>query len=240
MKHSFPRQAMVLAAGLGKRMRPLTDHVPKPMIEVAGRTLIDRTIDELESAGVEKIVVNTSYKAEILEAHLLKRSSPQLIFSREETPLETGGGVARALSHFGETPFFAVNGDVIWLNGPESALHRLSAAWDNSMDALLLLNDVDTAVGYDGKGDFFVDAAGNIIRRRSDQKGPYVYAGVQILHPRLFQSCPDGAFSLNVLYDKAMKMQPPRIRALIHNGFWLHVGDVKGKEQAEERLRQLF
>ncbi len=232
----MPKQAMVLAAGLGKRMRPLTDHIPKPMIEVAGRTLVDRAIDQLEAAGVAKVVVNSSYKAEILEAHLAKRTMPEIVFSREVEPLETGGGIAHALGHFGADPFFAINGDIIWVNGNAPALQRLAGHWNEDLDALLLLHPVAAAIGYEGPGDFFVDSKNNLIRRAKDQKAPYVYAGVQMLHPRLFNHCPGGAFSLNVLYDKAMQSAPPRINALIHDGVWLHVGDVAGRDNAEAYL----
>jgi N-acetyl-alpha-D-muramate 1-phosphate uridylyltransferase len=224
---------MVLAAGRGVRMRPLTDHAPKPMIEVAGRSLIDRALDRLEEAGVQKIVVNTSYKADILEDHLRERHGAKILFSREEEALETGGGIARALHHFGGQPFFAVNGDIIWLNGAELALKRLAAHWDDSADALLLLHPVSQATGYDGKGDFELGPSGALTRRAPDKSAPYVYAGVQLLHPRLFEGCPKGAFSLNVLYDKALTSSPPRIRALVHDGAWLHVGDAEGLRLAE-------
>jgi len=236
MSATMPRQAMVLAAGRGLRMRPLTDHMPKPMIEVAGESLIDRALDRLEEAGIEKVVVNTSYKAEMLEAHLSKRKNPHIVFSREEEALETGGGIARALEHFGGAPFFAVNGDIIWLDGAQPALMRLAEAWRNDLDALLLVHPVEKAVGYEGRGDFVVDAKGHITRAKPT--APYVYAGVQLLHPRLFENCPKGAFSLNLLYDKAMHASPPRIRALIHDGDWLHVGDAQGLKAAEARLTE--
>lgn len=229
-------QGMVLAAGRGERMRPLTDVMPKPMIEVAGRSMVDRAIDRLVEAGVEKLVVNTSYKAEMLEAHLSARSS-SIIFSREAVALETGGGIAQALHHFGEEPFFAVNGDIIWMDGTVPALQRLAAAWEEGMDALLLLHPVESAVGYSGKGDFFLTSGGELERRGERGVAPYVYAGVQLLHPRLFAGAPDGAFSLNVLYNRAMAKTLPTIKTIVHDGQWLHVGDVAGKEQAEQALR---
>src|SRR6266567_2626435 len=139
MSIKIPKQAMILAAGMGKRMGTLTDTIPKPMIEVGGRTLIDRAIDNLEAAGVNKIVVNTSYKAEIIEEHLKKRKSSQIIFSREEVPLETGGGIANALHHFEGDPFFSINGDVIWFDGQLPALQQLAENWDEKLDAVLLL-----------------------------------------------------------------------------------------------------
>lgn len=235
---AMPRQAMVLAAGLGRRMRPLTDTIPKPLIDVAGRSLVDRAIDRLQEAGVERVVVNTSYLAELLEAHLRKRALPRIIFSREAEPLETGGGIAQALMHFAGAPFFAVNGDIIWLDGKISALQRLATGWNDGLDALLLLHPVKQAVGYDGKGDFFLTESGGLIRRKPDEEAPYVYAGVQMLHPRLFEGHPGGAFSLNLLYDKAMNARPARIAAMVHDGQWLHVGDVQGLQAAEARLRK--
>jgi MurNAc alpha-1-phosphate uridylyltransferase len=236
MNGQMPRQAMVLAAGLGQRMRPLTDTLPKPLILVAGRSLVDRAIDRLEEAGVKKVVVNTFYKAELLEAHLSKRKSPRILFSREEAPLETGGGVAQALPHFAGEPFFAVNGDVIWLNGRVSALERLASHWHDGLDALLLLHPVAQALGYGGEGDFRVNAAGHLARRSPEKTAPYVYAGVQLLHPRLFEGCPKGRFSLNLLYDKALQASPPRMGAVVHDGGWLHVGDLKGLAAADAHL----
>lgn len=236
MSVHLPKQAMVLAAGRGERMRPLTDHMPKPMIEVAGRSLIDRALDRLEEASVTKAVVNTSYKAEMLEAHLSNRGHPRILFSREEAPLETGGGIARALHHFADAPFFAVNGDVIWLDGVSPALARLAQGWHDGLDVLLLLHPVERATGYDGKGDFDLGGDGLLIRRAPQGTAPYVYAGVQLLHPRLFRESPQGAFSLNLLYDRALASSPPRARGIVHDGQWLHVGDAKGLAQAEARL----
>lgn len=239
MSMAPPKQAMVLAAGLGKRMRPLTDTLPKPLIEVAGRSLIDRAIDRLREAGVEKVVVNTSYLAEKLEAHLGKIHHPHIVFSREASPLETGGGIARALHHFASAPFFAVNGDVIWVNGSgQSALHRLSSHWQEGLDALLLLHPVAKAIGYEGRGDFSIEDDGSLVRSLPDKTAPYVYAGVQILHPQLFEGCPSGAFSLNLLYDKAMQRRPQRIKAIVHDGAWLHVGDPHGVTLAEDYLNR--
>lgn len=218
-------------------MRPLTDHMPKPMIEVAGRSMIDRALDRLVEAGVEHIVVNTAYKAEMLEQHLSKRLPPP-VFSREETALETGGGIRNALPLFKHEPFFAVNGDIIWLDGNTPALQRLAQSWEDELDALLLLHPVETAVGYSGAGDFFLSASEGLSRRGEKESAPYVYAGVQLLHPRLFSGAPEGVFSLNILYNRAMASAPQRIKAIVHEGEWLHVGDIAGKKQAEEILKQ--
>ncbi len=227
---------MVLAAGLGKRMGSLTEKIPKPMIEIAGRALIDRAIDQLEIAGVTKVVVNTCYKADMLEAYLRRRTSLQILFSREEERLETGGGIANALHHFGNEAFFSVNSDVIWFEQDAPALKLLAQNWDDGLDALLLLHPTKNAVGYEGKGDFFADEAGSLIRRDPEGTAPYIYTGLQILHPRIFAGCPTGAFSLNLLYDKAIHASPPRLKAVIHTGELLNVGDEKGKALAEEHI----
>ncbi len=233
-----PKQAMILAAGLGKRMRPLTDTIPKPLIEVHGSALIDRAIAQLELAGVEKIIVNTSYKADLLEAHLQKYTSPQIILSYEEEPLETGGGIAKALHHFNDMPFFCINGDVIWIDHQSPALKSLAQKWNNDLDAVLLLHPTQTAIGYEGKGDFNVADNGDLIRRESNEKAPYIYTGIQMLHPRLFQGCPAGAFSLNLLYDKAINAFPTKIKAIVHDGVLLNVGDPTGVKLAEEYIKK--
>lgn len=229
-------QAVVLAAGLGKRMRPLTDDLPKPLIPVAGVTLIDRALDWLGNSGVTQAVVNSYYKAELLEAHVAKRTRPTLSISREDVLLETGGGIKKALSLVNTVPFFSINSDVICIDGRSPALHRMLDVWDDSvMDALLLLHPVERAVGYDGKGDFSLGMEGRLQRREPDQVAPYVFTGIQLLHPRLFDASPDGAFSMNVLYDRNLA----RVHAVVHDGEWLHVGDPAGLRAAESWLRQV-
>lgn len=236
----FPDKAMVLAAGLGLRMRPLTEHTPKPLIEVAGRPIIDRILDWLSASGVKEAVVNTHYLADKLASHLAKRSAPAVRISREEIVLETGGGIRRALPLLGAAPFFVVNGDALCIDGAVSALSRLASRWDDgAMDALLLVQRVDAAMGYDGPGDFFLE--GEKIRRRGDASGaPFVFTGVQMLHPRFFDGSPEGAFSLNVLYNRDMKADGTlaRVRALVHDGKWLHIGDAEGLRAAESFLRK--
>lgn len=238
MSLNVPTQAMILAAGAGKRMGTLTNNLPKPMIAVGGRTLIDRALDNLEENGITKIVVNTSYKAEIIEEHLKKRSSLQIIFSREATALETGGGIANALHHFNGEPFFSVNGDVIWIDKRKQALQYLTESWNTALDAVLLLHKREDSIGYEGKGDFFVDKHGHITRRKPEETAPYIYTGIQLLHPRLFNGCPQGAFSLNVLYNQAISTTPPKIKGVIYDGELLNVGDPTGKELAENYYRQ--
>jgi MurNAc alpha-1-phosphate uridylyltransferase len=232
-------KAIVLAAGFGTRMRPLTDHLPKPLIAVAGITLLDRALDWLAASGVEQAIVNSHYKAELLEAHLAGRIHPHIAISREDTVLETGGGILQALPWLGQEMFIAVNGDVICLDGKTPALQRLQQHWGGeTMDALLLVHPVAQAIGYDGAGDFWVEGGGTLRRRMDAPAAPYVFTGIQLLHPRLFAGAPSGAFSLNTLYNRAMKVDGTlsRVRAIIHDGHWLHVGDPQGLHEAERFL----
>jgi MurNAc alpha-1-phosphate uridylyltransferase len=226
---------MVLAAGLGTRMRPLTDDRPKPMVELAGRTLLDRALDRLFEAGVRRAIVNTHYKAEVIHRHLAGRDD--IVLSHEDVRLETGGGVSRALPHFGDRAFFVVNSDAVWLDGPVPALTRLAAAWDEAtMDALLLLQRVGAATGYEGPGDYHRAPDGALRRRDSDGRAPHLFAGVQILHPRLFADVPDGAFSLNILYDRAQAAG--RLFGLEHDADWFHVGTPEELARTEEIFAQ--
>jgi N-acetyl-alpha-D-muramate 1-phosphate uridylyltransferase len=214
---------MVLAAGLGLRMRPITATIPKPLISVAGRTLLDRALDRLEEAGVEEVVVNVHYLGAQIERHLQGRRQPRCTISFEPERLETGGGVARALPLLGANGFFVVNSDIILLNGPRPALANLAAAWDETrMDALLLLHRIVAAPGYEGAGDFFMGQRGRLRRRQDPDHAPYLFTGVQVLHPRLFSGAPAGEFSLNVLYDRAIAAG--RLHGLVHDGQWFHVG----------------
>ncbi len=230
---STPRRAMVLAAGLGLRMRPITEHTPKPLVSVAGRTMLDRALDHLAVAGVSHFVVNTHWLADKVAAHLSGR--PGITLSHEDELLETGGGVARALPHLGDEPFYVVNSDIIWTDGATPALRRLAEAWDDSrMDALLLLQRTATAMGYEGAGDFFLDAKGVPSRRRDREVAPLLFSGVQILSPRLFRDAPAGRFSLNVLYDRAL--EDGRLFAIVHDGRWYHVGTPDALPQVEAAL----
>lgn len=241
MTRPMPAKAMILAAGLGTRMRPLTDTLPKPLVPVAGRALIDRVLDWAQASGVREAVVNTHYLADMLERQLGARAQPRMVFSREEVLLETGGGIKKALPLLGEEPFFSANSDTLCIDGPAPALHRLAQAWDGQdMDALLLVHKVENAVGYGGAGDFFMEADGSLRRRMAAASAPYVFTGVQIIHPRLFNGAPDGAFSLNLLYNRHMKDDGTlrRVKAIAHDGGWLHVGDPAGLAQAEDWLRR--
>lgn len=232
-----PHSAMVLTAGLGTRMRPLTDRLPKPLIEVAGRSMLDRVLDLLADAGVRRCVVNLHYKGEMIRRHLARRPPPpETIYSEEAERLETGGGVARALPLLGVEPFFVCNGDTVILNGATPALGRLAAAWDGErMDALLLMQRTASAYGYDGVGDFFLDPVGVPRRRREREVAPLLFAGVQILHPRLFEDAPSGAFSLNRLFDRALSSG--RLYGIVHDGAWYHVGTPEALAEVDQRMR---
>ncbi|MEX0809755.1 MAG: nucleotidyltransferase family protein [Dongiaceae bacterium] len=232
------RTAMVLAAGYGTRLRPLTDNVPKPMVPVIGKLLIDHTLDRLADFGIEHAVVNTHHLADKVEAHLDNRRAPRITISREDTILETGGGIVQALSKLGDEPFLAVNAKIVWLDGRIPALQRLSACWDETrMDGLLLVHPTVTAPAYDGPGDFFLDPEGRVRRRRQWEVAPFVYTGIQILHPRLFADAPAGAFSMNVLYDRAI--EAGRLFGLRHDGEWFQVSTAAHVAVIEAALAEL-
>jgi MurNAc alpha-1-phosphate uridylyltransferase len=229
-----PKSAMVLAAGLGTRLRPVTNHLPKPLVEVAGRPLIDHAIDRLATAGVERVVVNLHYKGELIAARLAARNRPRIEFSREEALLETGGGVKRALPLLDDS-FFVINGDILWLDGATAALSRLAQAFDpERMDAGLLLQRTTGAIGYDGIGDYFLDPLDTPRRRREREVAPYIFAGIQILHRRLFAGVDDPVFSLKRLYDRAE--DAGRLGAIVHDGEWFHVGTPEGLAATRARL----
>jgi len=225
---------MVLAAGFGTRMRPITDHVPKPLVPLAGRALIDHVIDRLAAAGVKRVVINVHYKAPLIEAHLASRQDVEIRLSHEAELLETGGGIKAALPLLDEV-FYAVNADVFWLDGKVPALQRLARAWDpDRLDALLLLQRSTSAVGYEGPGDFFVDPLGQVRRRREREVAPHLYAGIEILHRRLFAGGETGKFSLNPLWNRAIA--EGRLAAIVHDGEWYHVGTPAGLAATEARL----
>jgi N-acetyl-alpha-D-muramate 1-phosphate uridylyltransferase len=228
-----PRTAMVLAAGLGERMRPLTDRVPKPLVPVAGKPLIDHVLDRLAAAGVERAVVNVHYLADMIERHLKSRTKPQIVISDERDKLlNTGGGVVKALGAIGREPFFHVNSDTIWIDGVKPNLERLAEAFDpTTMDALLLLAPVSTSIGYPGRGDFTMAPDGRLTRR---DIAPFVYAGAAILRPELFKDAPDGAFSLTTLFQRAEA--EGRLHGLRLEGVWMHVGTPEAIKDAEAAI----
>jgi MurNAc alpha-1-phosphate uridylyltransferase len=234
----MPAKAMVLAAGLGERMRPLTASLPKPLIEVRGRAMLDTILDRIQAAGIRDVVINLYYLGGKIEAHLKKRQAPRIRFTHETERLETGGGVRNALPLLGADPFFVINGDVSWLDGYVPALERLARTWDDArMDALLLVQSTTAAVGYDGHGDFVLRADGHLRRRREREVAPFVFAGIQILHPRLFAGTSEGAFSLNRLYDKAE--EDGRLWGLRHDGLWFHIGTPEQLAEVEAALDPL-
>ncbi|MEE8274044.1 MAG: nucleotidyltransferase family protein [Alphaproteobacteria bacterium] len=230
-----PATAMVLAAGRGERLRPLTDALPKPLVEVAGKALIDHALDRLAQAGVVRAVVNVWHLGEMIEGHLAGRARPAVTISRESALLDTGGGVANALGEIGGDPFYVLASDALWRDGARPALERLAAAWnDATMDALLLLEPMERAVGFHGAGDFFLDDDGRLRRRGDAAHAPFAYMSVQITHPRLFADCPPGAFSNNLLWDRALA--GGRLFGLAHDGGWCHVGTVADIARAERWL----
>ncbi|WP_342162164.1 nucleotidyltransferase family protein [Methylobacterium sp. SD21] len=231
-------RAFVLAAGLGTRMRPVTDTLPKPLVAVAGKPLLDHALDRAAEAGLTDAVVNVHWLAEQIEAHLARRTGPpRLTVSDErEALLETGGGIRKALPLMGAAPFVVLNSDSFWLEGPEPNLSRLIAAWDGArMDALLLVAPTTTSLGYEGAGDFLMAADGRLERRGERKVAPFIYAGVAILKPALFADTPEGAFSLNRLFDKAIASE--RLFGMRLDGQWLHVGTPEAIRAAEERVR---
>jgi N-acetyl-alpha-D-muramate 1-phosphate uridylyltransferase len=230
----LPQTAMVLAAGLGTRLRPVTESIPKPLIEINGRTLLDHAIDRLALVGVERVVVNLHYKAPMIAAQLSRRDHPRIDISHEAELLDTGGGVAQALPLLGDV-FFVVNSDVFWLDGKDRALQRLAAAFDpEHMDAILLLQRTVTAVGYEGSGDYLIDPSGCPHRRGECQVAPFLFAGLQLLHRRAFTGISDRVFSLVRIFDRAE--EAGRLQAIVHDGEWYHIGTPQGLAATRERL----
>jgi N-acetyl-alpha-D-muramate 1-phosphate uridylyltransferase len=230
-----PRSAMVLAAGLATRMRPLTDTTAKPLLTLGGRTLLDHALDHLADAGVETVAVNAHWQADAVATHLAQRLlPPRTVLLREEKLLETGGGVRGALAILGTDPFFVVNGDAFWLNGPISALRRLAAVLDDSVDGVLLVHRTSHVHADVGFGDFALDKWGTPRRRKEREVVPYIYAGVQLIHPRLLADMPQGAFSMNRAWDSALAAG--RLRAVVHDGMWFHLSTPPDLVEAEQVL----
>ena len=232
----IPKRAIVLAAGLGTRMRPHNGHIPKPLVALGGKSLIDYALDRLADAGVERAVVNVHHLADALERHLAPRTRPEIVISDERgTLLGTGGGIAKALPQLGEAPFFLANSDTIWLDGVKPNLVRLAAAFDPAtMDALLLLAPTADSVGYVGRGDFAMLPDGRLRRRGENEVVPFVYAGAAVLSPALFADAPSGAFSLTLLFDRVGVNG--RLFGLPLEGVWMHVGTPEAVAAAEATL----
>ena len=234
---SGPRTAMILAAGLGTRMRPLTDHCPKPLLKVAGRPMIDLVLAHAAGVGVRRAVVNLHYLGQMLRDHLAARTEPEVVFSEEQPViLETGGGIVQALPLLGAAPFYTVNSDAVWA-GP-NPLACLAEAWDAAaMDALLLLVPRGRARGYTRAGDFFLDAEGAApLRRGSADAAPQVYTGAQIIAPEVFAGAPEGAFSVNLIWDRLLARG--RLAAVTYPGAWVDVGTPAGLAEAEAALAE--
>jgi N-acetyl-alpha-D-muramate 1-phosphate uridylyltransferase len=233
--HHAATHGIVFAAGLGKRLRPITEHTPKPLVAVGGATMLDRALDVLAAGGVTECVVNAAYLKEQIIAHCAARQgAPRLTLSLEDAPLETGGGVRQAWQHLKHGPFWAMNSDIVLVPGAQHPLARMHAAWHDGLDALLLVHPREKAVGYEGKGDFELEADDRLrFRQPEEAHAPYVFTGLQLLHPRMFADAPDGPYSLNVLYRQYCESAAPqRIGAVVHDGDWLHVGDPQGLADA--------
>ena len=227
--------AMVMAAGLGKRMRPLTATMPKPMVRVAGKPLIDHTLDRLADAGVARAVVNVHYLADALEAHVTGRASPKVTISDErDALLETGGGMIKAQGLLPD-PFFCLNSDNIWLDGPRNAFADLSMLWDaERMDGLVLVVPHKRAANFAGPGDFHLDAAGKVSRRQPGRIAPFIYTGIQLVSHRLLRDAPEGKFSTNILWNRAI--EEGRLFGLPFTGDWFEVGTPQAIRPTEEAL----
>lgn len=230
---------MVMAAGLGTRMRPLTNDRPKPLVEVMGKALIDHAIDRLVPAGVKLIVVNAHYKSDQLKTHLAKRKDVEIRISDEHDEiLGTGGGIVKALPNFDGEPFFVLNSDSVWVEGMGHALERMKERWNpDEMDALLLMASMVTALGFEGGGDFNMDSEGHLSRVSDRRVSPFAYPGVQIVHPRIFENAPSGSFSMNVLWDIAIEKQ--RLFGIRLDGVWMHVGTPEAVKDADAFLADL-
>jgi MurNAc alpha-1-phosphate uridylyltransferase len=232
----MPRHAMVLAAGLGTRMRPVTDRLPKPLVKIGGKALIDHVLDRLAEAGVEQTVINVHYLADQIERHLATRQRPRIVISDERDELlDTGGGVVKALPILGNAPFLYMSSDTLWIEGVKSNLERLAEAFNPAhMDALLLLAPTATSIGYDERGDFAMSADGRLRRPTEREVVPFAYASAAVFSPALFTGAPQGPFSLNRLFDRAA--EEGRLHGLRLEGVWMHVGTPEAIAAAEEAL----
>lgn len=231
--------AMVMAAGVGSRMRPLTDDRCKALVAVDGKALIDWTLDKLAGAGVARAVVNVHHFADALETHLASRTNPDILISDERSQLlETGGGLAKAAPLLGRDPIFTANIDALWVDGKRAELPRLADGFDpERMDFRLMLARLDHTLGFDGPGDFFLDGEGRLTRRGDQPAAPFAYAGVQVMNPRVLAGRAVEPFSTNRLWDEALARG--RVFGCVMDAFWMHVGDPQARDAAENRLRSV-
>lgn len=233
----MPHTAMLLAAGFGVRMRPLTDTVPKPMLPVAGKPMIDHVLDKLVQAGVRRAVINLHYLGHVIEAYLKKRTDIEIIFSHEDAVLETGGGVKHALQHLGADPIFCINTDLVWTDSDDgSALQAMASVWDSTrMDSLLLLAPLKTAIGFEpDRGDYFLDDEGHAYGRQIPPPRPYVFIGTQIVKPQLYAPISDAKFSNLVIFDAAEAAK--RLYGIVHKGGAYHSGTPADLEHVNRLL----
>lgn len=228
-----PTRAFILAAGKGTRLRPHTDTMPKPMVDIAGTSIIRRTIAKLAEAGVTEIVVNIHHLGDVLEAHLKDVKDARIILSREEDLLETGGGIKKALHHFGDEPFYIINGDALWDEGEIPALEKLAHSWNDKMDILLLLQPTQRMELTGAVGDYHL--VEGKARRAKDKSGDHMFAGIRIAHPRIFDGSPDGAFSFLTLMDKAEEQR--RLYGLAHSGHWYHISTPEDLQSVNDAFR---
>ena len=235
---AVPKAAMVLAAGLGKRMRPLTDTTPKPLIRIAGKTLLDRGLDMLAAAGVEKAVVNVHYLGDQIAAHVKARAAPDIVISDEsDLLLDSAGGIVKALPRLGDDPFLILNADTFWIDRDGSDLERLALAWDAArMDSLLMLAPLDHATGHSGSTDFLIGPDGRLARAKGAAEG-LIYAGVGILHPRIFAGASEEPHSLNLYFDRAIAAG--RLHGTVMRGHWITVGTPEAIAPAEAAIARL-
>jgi MurNAc alpha-1-phosphate uridylyltransferase len=230
------KKAMVLAAGYGTRLKPLTDRMPKPLVPVAGKPMIEYALDQLRAYGIEEVIINVSHLKDQLTAYVAKLSGLTLKISEETEPLETGGGLKKALPLLGNEPFFTINSDIIWMDEPESALDRLTRHWDDAkMDVLLLAQSKAKAVGHDKGEDHLFIKPGNTIDW-NEREAPYIIAGIGILHPRILLNAPDGKFTVKILWHQALAQN--RLFCLPHHGQWFQTGTLADIKTAEKHLKK--
>jgi N-acetyl-alpha-D-muramate 1-phosphate uridylyltransferase len=232
---AVPKSAIVLAAGFGKRMLPLTERIPKPLLVISGKTVLGRSIDHLREAGLDRIVVNAAHLGEKVAEFIKDLRDERVMLSAEDEPLETGGGVVKALPLLGADPFYVINGDSVWIDGMKSPLLRLAESWDSDrMDVLLMLMPIAWVPNFSGLGDFIMDQDGRLERRQEAVVAPYAYMGLSIINPALLDDAPTGAFSLNWLYDRAQ--EAGRLFGVPHDGLWYHISTPEDLEIARARF----